>query len=105
MRGFHGLFDEEGISGNEFNVSIDVDFHSSNMENIHDTINYAEVFRIVKEAFSQRHKLLETLADTIIAAISEMHPEIKRIAISIAKLSAPIANYSGTVGIKAEKLF
>ena len=105
LKGFHGLYDEESISGNDFRVNVSVNFHASVIENIKDTINYAEVFEIVKSCFSQPHKLLETLAGAIIEEISKLNAEIKKITVSIAKLSAPIANYNGTVGITVVKDF
>lgn len=61
----HGVYEEEREIGNKYTVTIeleiadDLDFVSDQLEN---TINYEEVYRLVKAVMDQPRKLLETLA-------------------------------------------
>ncbi|HET7897677.1 MAG TPA: dihydroneopterin aldolase, partial [Flavisolibacter sp.] len=47
----HGVFAEEAITGNEFeiNLSLEVEAPEKTVTSLEETINYAEVYRITKE--------------------------------------------------------
>lgn len=102
----HGLHDEELAAGNDFEVSLDIGFEpTGKVENLQQTINYVSVYNITKAHFAKPEKLLETLAENIIADIKLSDSRIKTINITIIKLTAPIANFTGKVGISIQKSF
>ena len=103
----HGLYAEEAKVGNEFEVDVSIAYKAAEtiVSSIEQTINYAEVFRIVKDEFSQRKDLLETCAMQIADRLQKQFPQIESLTISIKKLNAPIANFVGSVGVAFTKAF
>ncbi|HAZ91863.1 MAG TPA: hypothetical protein DCX70_00360 [Chitinophagaceae bacterium] len=66
FHGHHGILDEETLIGNNFEVSVTVNFIAKGpIESLSDTVNYVELHHIIKEIFHQPVKLLETLAEEI----------------------------------------
>lgn len=97
----HGLYEEEAKLGNEFEVDVSIAYKAPEtiVSSIDETINYAEVFRIVKDEFSQRKHLLETCAMQIADRLQKQFPQMEKLTISIKKLNPPITNFVGSVGI------
>jgi dihydroneopterin aldolase len=101
----HGLHDEEGITGTEFEVSIDISFQAGEVHSIHNTINYVTVFEVVKTKFKHPQRLLENLAQDITEEIHNIDARITTINITIDKLNPPIYNFTGSVGISYFKSY
>jgi 7,8-dihydroneopterin aldolase/epimerase/oxygenase len=102
----HGVHEEENIVGGNFEVSLAIDFTTvDKVISLNDTINYVDVFLLVKNRFSIPEKLLETLAQNIVGDIYEADKRIKTINISIQKLNPPLVNFTGSVGITYSKSF
>ncbi len=103
----HGMYQEEVLIGNEFEVSISIESKAPKKEivSIEQTINYVEVFRIAKEVFNVRKQLLEACAMQIAEQLYLQFPEILKIIIRIDKLNPPITNFTGSVGIVYTKEF
>lgn len=82
---FHGLYGDEKKTGNEFEVSLCVDFDpvETVITNIAVTVNYARLYEIVKTEMQKPRALLETLAMEIVEAIHVSFPQIKKADISI----------------------
>lgn len=99
--GEHGMYEEEKKVGNEFEVDISIACKSPKkiITSIEQTINYAEVYSIIRKEFAQRRFLLETLAMQVADRLQQQFPQIETLKISIRKLNAPITNFSGYVGI------
>ena len=97
----HGLYAEEALLGNEFEVDISIRKHAPDtiVSSVDQTVDYVEVFRIVQEEFSKRKPLLETCAMTIAARIRDAFQDLKTISVSVRKLHPPIINFIGSVGI------
>ncbi len=102
---FHGLYEDEKKTGNEFEVNLSVDYIPDTIviTDLSATINYAELFELVKAEMQKPCELLETLAMGIVELIHSLHPQIKKVAISITKLHPPIAAFTGSVGVKYSK--
>jgi 7,8-dihydroneopterin aldolase/epimerase/oxygenase len=102
----HGVHDEEGIVGTNFEVSVSVNFNApEKVVALNDTINYVSVFNIIKNRFAIPERLLETLAQHITADIYAMDNRITTINISIDKINPPISNFIGSVGVTYTKSF
>ena len=102
----HGIYKEEAIIGNRFEVSMDITFeNNSHIENIEDTVNYGNVYEIIRLQMQRPTGLLEVLAQQIIDAVYTVDARIKMIKISIYKCSAPIDKFEGKVGVTMEKIF
>ena len=104
---FHGIHAEEKLTGNEFEINLEVSF-PENLETLDDikaTVNYSELFQLVKQRMTLPTALLEKLAGDIINEIHAVFPFVKRIKISIFKLQAAIPYLDGKVGITLERAF
>jgi 7,8-dihydroneopterin aldolase/epimerase/oxygenase len=101
----HGWHHQEAKTGNEFEVSViaSFDVEDAIITSIEQTINYAAVYKVVKTTFLVPEKLLETIAMKIAAGVKEQFPQLDQINVSIKKLTAPIENFTGTVGITYSK--
>ena len=66
---FHGFYEEERKAGNTFIIDAEVSLKSfdSGDDNIHDTINYENIYSICKQEMSIPRKLLETVVFSIIS--------------------------------------
>ena len=75
------------------------------VQSIDDTVNYAEVYEIVKYKMNKPTLLLEVLAADMATAIYSFNNRIHKISITIKKVTPPIKNFSGQVGVTFEKIF
>lgn len=102
---YHGLYKEERKTGNEFDLNLAVSYEAGKelIPDITSTINYAELFELVKSQFDTPVDLLETLVINIAAEIKSVFPQTKKISISIAKLHPPIKGFTGNVCVSYEQ--
>ena len=102
---YHGLYAEERKTGNEFKVSLDVSYStiSGTITDISDTVNYAQLYELLKAEMQQPCHLLETFLMEVTEKIHAAFLQIKKIEISITKLHPPIAKFTGTVAVKYSK--
>lgn len=107
FHGYHGLYEEEKKTGNEFLVNVDVTFIPvpGIIEELADSISYTEVYNIVKHIIAQRTDLLETIAMKISENIKETFPQIIAVDISIQKQNPPISQFRGSTGVRYKKQF
>ena len=104
---FHGLHPEEGLTGNEFELSLEVRFEENPLalNDLGSTISYTDLFELVNRRMKEPIELLEKIAGDIINEIHVAYPFVKRINISIFKLQAVIPYLNGKVGITLEREF
>lgn len=96
---YHGVYAEEAVLGNEFEVNVDVGFTPAPAITLGDTINYVTVYELVKQQMAQTSSLLETVAQQICQAIKAMDQRIQQVTVSITKLYVPLPQFVGTVGV------
>lgn len=104
---FHGLYEEEKITGNEFEVNLYVSYRPKNeiVNELSGTINYAVIFDIVKKRMQERTDLLETIAMSLAEEIYQQFREVQKVDISIRKLHPPIVGFNGNVAVRYQKEF
>jgi 7,8-dihydroneopterin aldolase/epimerase/oxygenase len=96
----HGLYEEEGMTGNEFELSASVSYETSGtLQSIDQTVDYVKICGIMKEEMKERKHLLETIAQQIAYRIRSSFEKVNKVSVSIKKLTPPIANFTGTVGV------
>ena len=102
----HGLHDEEAIAGTNFEMDVAVQFNAvTKITSIHQTINYAAVYDVIKKHMNHPVALLESLAENIADEIYSLDNRITSINININKLHPPIKNFIGNVGVTYSKNF
>ncbi len=99
---YHGLFDLEKKIGNEFevNCTLSIDNESVVIEDISQTINYAEIYALIKCEMTQPRLLLETFLTETAERIKKTYPLVKNIKINIYKITAPIEHFDGKIGVE-----
>lgn len=104
---FHGIYEEEKILGNEYVVDASVEFqeNTSVIHSIHDTVNYTDMYNIIRERMNVPTPLLETVVMDIGNRIHDEFPRLRSIHISIKKLHPPIGGIRGAAGVTWQKQF
>ena len=90
---YHGVMEQERIVGNTYRVDLKLFLDLSKAiqtDNLADTVNYADIFSLVKEEMEIPSLLLEHIAGRIVQKIKQKHPTIAKITIRLAKLNPPI---------------
>lgn len=91
--GFHGYTEEERKQGNRFRIDLEIegDIEAAlQSDRLEDSIDYSRVVRAVREVNRMRdHFLIESFTDTIVNALLERFPKIRRITVRVAKLDPP----------------
>ena len=89
---FHGVMEDERIIGGTFLVDIlyIIETDAIETDRIEDTINYAEIFEIVKAEMQKPSNLIEHVAGHIIKVVKNNFPQISHITIKISKLNPPV---------------
>lgn len=100
---YHGVHPLENKIGTHFKVNLIIEIGEDKVVELNDTIDYAEVFALLKQEFSKTEKLLEVLADRILDEMALKFKQILHIEIEILKLDPPIPSFQGAVGIKKSK--
>jgi dihydroneopterin aldolase len=102
----HGMHDEEAVTGTAFEVDVSVQFDAQGkITSIHQTINYAAVYDLIKKHMVKPEALMETLAQNIAEDIYSLDNRIRAINISIKKLQPPIRNFIGNVAVSYSKVY
>ena len=102
---FHGLTTEERIIGGSYLVDISYTINTDAVETdrIDDTVNYAELFDLVKTEMQQSSHLIEHVAGRILKTIQTQFPQIKALIVKVSKLNPPVngevASVSATIKV------
>lgn len=84
-----GLYPEEKIKGNDFEIDVDVLLNINKVANI-PFLDYTELQKAVTEAFKEEGELLEDFLKKIHQRIKKQWPEIEKLKITIRKMNPPI---------------
>ena len=90
---FHGCLEEERVNGNTFLVSVcmEVDTEKAGKtDELSDTVNYQQVYDIVKKEMEIPSHLIEHVAQRIYDRIFEQIPQISGLHIRLSKLNPPL---------------
>lgn len=109
---YHGVYLHERTSGNKFEVDIEVetDFdETAYQDELSGTINYEDLYTIVKAEMERPSKLLESVAHIIADKTLAAFTSAKKVSVEISKFNPPIGGVckkaSVTVTKKKRKTF
>jgi len=104
---FHGIHEEEKVLGNDYLIEASVEFHEEKqvITSIHDTINYEDIYNIIKERMSEPSPLLETVVMDIGNEIHNEFPQVRSINISLKKMHPPIEGIQGAASVNWQRQF
>jgi len=90
---YHGVMEQERIAGNTYRIDLKLFLDLSKAiesDKLEDTINYAEIFDLVKTEMAIPSRLLEHVAGRIVKKIRQAYPHISKVRIRLAKNNPPI---------------
>lgn len=94
LHAFHGVLEQERVVGNDYNIFVDIayDFQKAmKTDRLDDTINYADVYELVKREMEIPSQLLEHVVQRIGEKLMEVYPTITEVFLKLTKLNPPFA--------------
>ena len=103
--GYHGLYAEEKKLGNTYIVDVLIDFTAkkSIIDNLEQTIDYVQVYALIKKWMEIPTSLLETLVGNMADDILKEQLLAEKVMVKITKQHLPIAEFEGTASVSIEK--
>lgn len=99
---YHGCFSEEQIIGTRFIVDLFIEadtYEAEQTDELSLTINYQEVFLLVKEQMAIKSKLLEHVGRRILNALLDQFPGVEYAEVKISKMNPPLGGKIGNVSL------
>lgn len=90
---YHGVLPEERQMGNTFVVDLVLDADVERAvctDELGDTVNYAEVYEVVKREMAVPSLLLEHVCGRIATALLDVFPMLSRVRVCVTKKNPPI---------------
>lgn len=102
-----GVYDYERRDGNDIvvDVRLTLDEPAAYDDDITGTVNYADVYELVKAEVCRPIQLLETVANRIRQSILNGFPAVQSITVRVSKLKPPVGGsvHDATVELTAER--
>lgn len=103
---FNGVLPEERRNGQQLGVDIAIKYPIETKvlhDDVHETINYAEVRRVTDEFLTTHsYKLIESLANHLLAMLLAAFPTVELVNLKIRKYSVPMPGIFDDVEIEVE---
>ncbi|HMJ70059.1 MAG TPA: dihydroneopterin aldolase [Cyclobacteriaceae bacterium] len=90
---YHGVYPHERSSGNKFEVDVEVETQfsaSAFRDDLSGTVNYEDLYALIKGEMEKPSKLLETVGHAIAVRTLEAFPNALSVAVNISKFNPPI---------------
>ena len=90
---FHGVLEQERTVGNDYVVSVIMQVPLADAvrsDRVEDTVNYADVYDLVRCEMMKPSALMEHVAGRMAAALETAFPQIESVRISITKVNPPM---------------
>ncbi len=102
---YHGHFAEEQLIGTWFVVDLFLTTDTSKAEisdSLNDTVNYLEVYQVVKKEMEVNSKLLEHVGKRILTAVKHHFPAVEKAHIKVRKMNPPLGGKMDFVSLSLE---
>lgn len=93
LHAYHGVMEQERRVGADFLVTLRVHYYiikAMESDDVSDTVNYAELYELVKEEMAQPSNLLEQVAGRISRRIFQRFPQATAVDLRMTKLNPPM---------------
>lgn len=103
LHAYHGVMEQERTVGNDYAIDLRVGYpieRAEETDDVADTLNYAELYGVVKREMAVASKLLEHVAGRIAKAIEREFPAATSIDLSITKINPPFGADCHGAGIE-----
>jgi dihydroneopterin aldolase len=105
LYGYHGCLDEEACIGSDYivDVIIRTDYsEAAKKDDLTQTVDYCNVYGIVKREMKIRSKLIENVAMRIASALKNELARIGKVSVTVTKINPPVNGDVGSVSVIAE---
>lgn len=106
---FHGVTPAEQAVGSEFTIDVALTISRKLSElrsdRLESTINYAEAYSVIREAFMPTCRTLEAAASRVLEALFDAFPQLEGVEIEVSKINPPLGAdcHSASVRLKAQR--
>ena len=93
LHAFHGVMEQERRVGGDFLVFLRVHYYidkAMESDDVSDTVNYAELYELVRKEMAQPSNLLEHVAGRIARSVFQHFPQATAIDLRITKQNPPM---------------
>ncbi len=100
---YHGVLPQERRVGNDYTVDLKIKYDVSEAltsDDVHDTLNYAEVFQLVSQEMAVPSDLVERVAGRISDRLFRRFPAIEGVDLKIIKLNPPMGSDGEGAGVE-----
>ncbi len=102
---YHGCLQEEAVIGGDYvvNVSLQGDFaNAASDDKLDETVDYVDVYKIVKHEMGIRSKLIEHVAKRIADNLKNTFASITSLSVEVIKKNPPIGGEVDEVSVIVE---
>ena len=99
----HGVLPQEQLTGNDYIINVRASYDISRAmqtDDVADTLNYAEVYNIIKEEMSIPSKLIEHVAGRIADRLMDSYSQISSVMLRITKCNPPMGADCDGAGVE-----
>jgi dihydroneopterin aldolase len=103
FRAAHGCYDVEQRVGGNFTVDLLLEIEddgAAEADDVSRTVNYVEVYEVVRAQMSIPSRIIENTARRIVVALTARFPQIRHAEITLSKLAPPIGGKAARVAVK-----
>ena len=89
----HGVMEQERVVGGDFTVTLAVGYDftcAMQTDDVADTLNYAQLFEVVKRQMAIPSRLLEHVAGRIADEVFDAWPDVQYLHLEITKINPPM---------------
>ena len=100
---YHGVLPQEKTVGSEFIISLRLGYDISQAmrsDNVMETLNYSQVYEVVKQEMMQPSNLLEHVAGRIVHTLCNVFPDITSIDLELTKVNPPMGADGCQAGVE-----
>jgi dihydroneopterin aldolase len=102
---YHGCFAEEQLTGTRFTVDLFLETDTQKAEksdHLSDTVNYLEVYQVVKQEMMINSKLIEHVGRRILNQVLVRFPTVQHAKVKVRKMNPPLGGKMDFVSITLE---
>lgn len=103
---YHGHFEEEAVIGTKFILDLFFETNTTKAEqsdDLDETVNYLEVYLIIKKQMEQSSYLIEHVARRIVDALMEEFVQMESLKLKFRKMNPPLGGKMNSVSVVLER--
>lgn len=100
---YHGVLPQERLTGNDYIVDCRCKYDITKAllsDDVNDTLNYAEVFKVIAEEMDVPSKLIERVCGRIATRLFDQFPAIDAIDLKMSKVTPPMGADCNGAGVE-----